>query len=138
MTIPTLAPELREKIEAAAAAFEIGNRSSPQIGAILAAAARLLLALHPADDGEPVTVEWCDANGFVNPWRNEHEIKSKMRHLEGVNAFVSVLFRHGEAHANVCTDARGQASINTPTRGQLRALCAALGILLPRPGGEGG
>lgn len=84
--------------------------------------ARAYLAEHPADDGEPVTVEWLAECGFE---RNARYFT--LPNYSG-NLFDVVLWADG-------FNVRWDGHTNCKTRGEVRRLCAALGIQLAE--GEG-
>lgn len=104
---------MRDKIEAALALLEIGNEVS-----VYRAKQWLREALQStADDSEPITAEWCVANGaeetypgyFAWNWTDRSVWYDATRHL--------VDMQSGKAFADLC---------HITTRGKLRHLLAAM------------
>lgn len=84
---------------------------------------RFYLREHPSDDSEPVTEEWLRAVGFrlMSGWpvwffRESIEIRIRSEH-------------DSEANPAPFLRIAGQRIFN-PTRGDVRRLCAALGVAL--------
>lgn len=95
--------------------------------------ARAYLAEHPADDAEPVTPEWLQAEGFsVVHTHADIEIDT----AKGWTLFLRIRFFSMEAsicqHRMSASESDGLALAGTKlaTRGHVRRLAAALGIAL--------
>jgi hypothetical protein len=88
--------------------------------------ARHVLAEHPADDGEAITPEWLLSVGFTL----DHEMEPPR---DPVYCIRSLLWRPHYFGVNQGTWQFGPVTIdqNPKTRGDVRRLCAALGIPLP-------
>jgi hypothetical protein len=78
--------------------------------------ARAWLAEHPADDAEPVTADWLRAVGIVH----------------GCFDPLCYGYHHGKGcfTLNITSELGSVSSIDVPTRGHVRRLCAALGITI--------
>lgn len=98
------------------AAGNLGNADIADRNALAAA----YLAEHPADDAEPITANWLAAVGFTSPGAFTHTIDGgiTMEWFSGgdLGQWECIIGDH------VCPD--------FGTRGQLRRLCAALGVPL--------
>ncbi len=89
------------------------------------AVAEAYLAEHPADDGDGLSVEWMQAVGFVQSgggWWRLGEGTNSMALDYHDNTEVGDVFRLPSGSYT--------PGINVQTRGQLRRLCAALGVPL--------
>jgi len=102
-----------EELRAAAERFIEWDRRGVIQSADGAAVCRAYLAEHPADDGEPVTAEWMKACGWEGSYVGVFGI-------QGLAGF----WDNGELHLSK------PYSLPAATRGQLRRLCAALGVPL--------
>jgi hypothetical protein len=122
------------EITQAAARLEANRYSHAPVGMVQWTKDVTLLAKYgyerfaavPADDGEPVTPEWLLSVGFTI----DHEMEPPR---DPVYCIRSLLWRPHYFGVNQGTWQFGPVTIdqNPKTRGDVRRLCAALGIPLP-------
>ena len=91
-------------------------------------AAEKYLAEHPADDDEPVTVEWLESVGFRKTSSTDEALGGPSHHINYVTKWVA--FGPGISEWYV-TEYGNSVFLPTPkTRRDVRRLCKALGIEL--------